>query len=143
MAIQVANSKFASPIKSAAYIFVVDDEELVGQVVETILNLEGFEARFFSDPVEALREFLAADRKPDVLLSDYVMTPMNGMDLIALCKEAEPGLHTVLYSGNVGEEILRRYDFKPDAFLTKPFLPKALVGTVRKVLQQEDQEFSL
>lgn len=137
MASKVANLKIDAPAKTAAQVFIVDDEALVGQVVETILSMEGFEARFFSDPVEALREFMAAERKPDLLLSDFVMTPMNGMELIGHCKQAAPGLHTVLYSGNVGEEILRRYTDKPDAFLTKPFLPQALIGTVRRVLEQE------
>lgn len=137
MATQVANLKMEGRGKTAATIFVVDDEVMVGEVVEAILNLEGFQARFFSNPAEALREFLAAEPKPDLLLSDYVMTPMNGMELIAHCKEAQPGFPAILYSGNVGEEIVRSYEIKPDAFLTKPFLPKTLVGAVQKILEQK------
>lgn len=136
MATEVANAKCDVPTKSATLIFVVDDEVMVGEVVETILGLEGFSVRFFSDPTEAFRALLIADPKPDLLLSDYVMTPMNGMELIEQCKSICPGLHTILYSGNVGEEILRGYDFKPEAFLTKPFLPKTLIEAVEQILAQ-------
>ena len=126
MATQVANTKCENPTKSAAHIFVVDDEVMVGEIVQTILCLEGFEVSFFSDPIEAFRALLIADPKPDLLLTDYVMTPMNGMELIEQSRAVQPGWHTILYSGNVGEEILRQYDFQPEAFLTKPFLPKTL-----------------
>jgi DNA-binding NtrC family response regulator len=134
MSLQTASLKLDTSTQATPRIFVVDDEIMVGEVVEAILNLEGFEARYFSDPTEALKAFRHAQIKPELLLSDYVMTPMNGMELIHHCKEDSPKLHTILYSGNVGEDIVRRYQIKPDAFLTKPFLPKTLVGLVQKML---------
>ncbi len=118
MAVETASLKLEPPAKTAAQIFVVDDETMVGEVVEAILNLEGFEARFFSDPQKALDAFIDADQKPHLLLTDFVMTPMNGMELIGRCKAELPSLRTILYSGNVGEDIVRQYNTKPDAFLT-------------------------
>jgi DNA-binding NtrC family response regulator len=115
-------------------IFVVDDEVMIGEVVEAILNLEGFESHFFSDPMRALKAIGESERKPDLLLSDYVMTPINGMELIQRSKAVMPDLKTILYSGNVGEEITQLYPVKPDGFMSKPFLPKKLVGLVQKVL---------
>lgn len=115
-------------------IFVVDDEVIVGEVVEVILKVEGFNPVFFSNPEAAYQAFLKADPKPSLLLTDYLMSPINGMELIQLCKEAAPDLRTILYSGNVREEILQFYNVKPDAFLGKPFLPKALICMVQDVL---------
>lgn len=136
--VNLAGVKIAPSSPRAAQIFVVDDETMVGEVVEAILNLEGFEARFFSDPQKALDAFQDSERKPDLLLSDFVMTPMNGMELIMRCKAESPDLRTILYSGNVGEDIVRQYNVKPNAFLTKPFLPKTLIRLVQQVLANQN-----
>jgi len=62
------------------------------------------------------------------------MSPYNGMELIERCKRVHPALKTILYSGNVGEEIMQYYSIKPDGFVSKPFLPKTLVAVVNSVL---------
>src|SRR5258708_67508 len=83
-------------------VYVVDDESMIGEVVEVILQLEGYEARFFQNPCVAYEAFLQANPRPVLLLSDFVMTPMNGMELIDRCRQVDPGLKTILCSGNVG-----------------------------------------
>jgi DNA-binding NtrC family response regulator len=119
-----------------ASIYIVDDEAMIGEVVEVILNLEGYRPRFFQNPVEALEAFTEADPKPNLLLTDFVMSPMNGMELIERCRQLCPELKCILYSGNVGQEITQFYSSKPDGFLSKPFLPKALTGIVQTVLSK-------
>ena len=69
-----------------------------------------------------------------MLLTDYVMKPLNGMELMQKCRAVEPKLRTVLFSGNVSEKITDLYSQKPDAFVPKPFQPPALVGIVRQLL---------
>jgi len=116
------------------WIFIVDDEMLIGEVVETILKLEGFKASFHSDPRLALRAIERDGDRPDLLLTDYAMLPMNGMELIQKCKAVLPELRTILFSGNVREDVSQAYLIKPDGFLSKPFLPKALIRLVQSVL---------
>src|SRR5436190_7358802 len=117
-----------------ATIYVVDDESLIGEVVEAILKLEGFTPKFFVDPRHAYDAFVEAEPKPDLLLTDFIMTPINGMELIERCKQIAPDLKTLLYSGNVGEEIVQFYSARPDGFLSKPFLPKQLISLVNRIL---------
>jgi DNA-binding NtrC family response regulator len=119
---------------SPGLVYIVDDEALIGEVVEAILSLEGFEAKVFSNPEDAYRAFAGDLKKPELLISDFVMTPMNGMELIERCKELQPQLKTILYSGNVGEEITSQYPTKPDGFMSKPFLPRTLISLVQSVL---------
>ena len=118
-------------------IYVVDDESLIGEVVEVVLKLKGFRPRFFSNPEEALQSLANEEEKPVLLLTDFIMSPINGMELIERCKKIQPSLKTVLYSGNVDEDITHYYSVKPDGFLSKPFLPKDLVATVQSVLRGE------
>ena len=116
-------------------IYVVDDESMIGEVVEVILKLKGFQPKFFTEPEVAFQSIVNDDPKPDLLLTDFLMSPINGMELIERCKRVQPELKTILYSGNVGEEIMQYYSAKPDGFVSKPFLPKTLVSVVNSVLR--------
>jgi len=117
-------------------VFVVDDEPLIGEVVEVFLDKEGFEVSRFSDPEIAWRAFSEASPPPVLLVTDYVMRPFNGMELIQKCRGVHPGLLTLLYSGNVSAHITDHYPEKPHAFLGKPFHPKVLAETVMRLLAE-------
>ncbi|HYE29824.1 MAG TPA: response regulator [Methylomirabilota bacterium] len=120
-----------------ALIFVVDDEPMIGEVVSVILNLEGYRHRFFLNPKHALEAIERGEERPDLLLTDFVMPPFNGLELIERARHVLPGLRTILYSGNVGQDIINQCNVKPDAFLAKPFLPKALLELVAKTLEAD------
>lgn len=115
-------------------VFVVDDEAMVAEVVSVVLSMEGFNTRVFTSPLDAWEAFQTAPEKPELLITDYLMEPFGGIDLIARCREILPSLRSILYSGNVGAEAIQRQQIKPDAFLQKPFLPKELLQTVRETL---------
>jgi DNA-binding NtrC family response regulator len=116
-------------------LYVVDDERLIADVVQQIFQMEGFKVQVFSNPLEALKTFNEASQKPDVLLTDYVMKPLNGMELMQKCRTLHPSLLTVLFSGNVTEKITELYAEKPDAFVAKPFQPSVLVRIVRQLIE--------
>src|SRR5258707_1120571 len=91
-------TKTVAPMPANRLVYVVDDESMIGEIVEVILQLEGYEARFFQNPSVAYETFLQANPRPALLLSDFVMTSMNGMELIDRCRQIEPGLKTILCS---------------------------------------------
>jgi DNA-binding NtrC family response regulator len=124
----------AHPRVNDKLVYVVDDEPMIGDVVQLILKMNGFSPKFFPDPEVALQALVEDDPKPVLLLTDYLMDPINGMELIQRCKEHQPSLKTILYSGNANEDVLQNYDTEPDAFLRKPFLPKTLLALVRSLL---------
>ena len=115
-------------------IYVVDDETMVGELVATVLEMDGYQISLFRNPAEALQAFITANPRPALLVTDFVMDGLNGMELIEHCKRAQPALKTILYSGNLGAEITQRYPVKPDYFIRKPFRPQNLLDTVRLVL---------
>jgi DNA-binding NtrC family response regulator len=117
-------------------IFVVDDESAIGEVVSIILRRSGYRPRFFQDPDRALKAIISEELKPALLLTDYIMGPMTGMELIERSKQHHPELRTLLYSGNASETMLQQYPIEPDGFLQKPFLPAALVDLVRFILER-------
>ena len=115
-------------------IFIVDDEPMVGELVETIFSLEGWGTKVFQSPVDALNEMQRTSQPPDLFLTDFRMPGMNGMELIQGVKKHFPSLRTILFSGNVDESIQAEYPLRADAFIRKPFYPHALIETARKVM---------
>jgi two-component system C4-dicarboxylate transport response regulator DctD len=123
----------------SALIVVVDDEPMVGELVQTIFSLEGLDSKVYQDPQVALHELKQWSGPPALLLTDFRMPGMNGMELIQGAKHRFPELKTVLFSGNVDETIQSQYPLPADAFIRKPFYPHLLLETVRKVLKNGDK----
>jgi DNA-binding NtrC family response regulator len=117
-------------------VYVVDDEPLLAQIMEAILQHEGFVVKAFFCPKQAWDAFQAEQHKPELLITDFVMQPFNGLDLLARCRSIHPEVRSVVVSGNVGAETLERHPEKPDAFLAKPFMPDKLVSQVSFVLRR-------
>ncbi|HUA38335.1 MAG TPA: response regulator [Candidatus Sulfopaludibacter sp.] len=117
-------------------IYVVDDEQILLDLAEMVLEPAGFEVCLFRDPLEALAEYTAAQSPPDVLVTDYAMGRMNGMDLIRECKRLNPQQKTILLSGTVDESIYADSPVRPDHFLAKPYQIKKLVEVIRSLLAQ-------
>jgi DNA-binding NtrC family response regulator len=130
---QIPATAGPAPLEVAT-IFIVDDEPMVGEVVDAVLKMAGYQTRLFQDPVSALRAFAEAHPRPRLLLTDFAMGELNGMELISRCLRAEPRLRTILFSGHVDETILKQYAVQPDCFLQKPLPPKALADTVHALL---------
>ena len=121
---------------ATALVYIVDDEPMVGDVVQAILKMGGYESVLFEDPTAACKALSEANPKPTLLLTDFQMPQMSGRELIQHCKKACPELKTILYSGNVQEETVAFYPSRPDRFLRKPFTPKALIDLVESVLAE-------
>lgn len=115
-------------------VYVVDDERNIADVVQQILAREGFEAVVFSNPIEALDALTKTTHKPEVLVTDFAMEPMDGMELIIKCRAVHPSIRTLLFSGNVNGRITDLYSQRPNVFLEKPFQPDNLVQAVRNLL---------
>jgi CheY-like chemotaxis protein len=125
------NSK---PETHAKVIYVVDDEPMLLELATVILQPLGYTVKTFRDATSALEAFKAAKPLPVLLITDYSMHEMNGMDLIKACRQIQPDQKIVLISGTVGEDIFRNFDEKPNQFLAKPYHSKQLVDAVEDLL---------
>lgn len=115
-------------------IFLVDDEPMLLELAERILEPLNYDVRTFSDPLEALRVFAESKSPPDLLITDYAMAGMNGMDLITECRRLHPRQKIILLSGTVDQSIYHDAPQKPDLFLAKPYLTNVLVETIQSLL---------
>jgi DNA-binding NtrC family response regulator len=121
-------------VRSSATIFVVDDEPMLLDLAEMILAQAGFEVHLFHDPQKALSAYTAAKPAPDVLVTDYAMAKMTGMDLIRECKRLNPRQKTILLSGTVDESVYANSPIKPDCLIAKPYHIEKLVEIIRSLV---------
>ena len=106
--------------------YVVDDQSAMSLLLTVLLRRKGYQVRWFIDPESALQSLTNGVDQPELLMTDFVMTPMNGMELIQRCKLIQPNLKTILFSGYGGQDVMKGYSVKPDGFLKKPFNAKML-----------------
>jgi len=81
-----------------ATILLVDDEELVRIGTADMLADLGYEVIEATSGAEALR-LLRSGEEPDLLLTDYLMPGMNGVELIEQAKSLAPSMQALLITG--------------------------------------------
>ncbi len=120
---------------SKELVYIVDDEALLGQLADTVLSEIGYRTRTFLDPVDVLRAVRDDGARPDLLVTDYVMGTMTGLELIEECKRLHPGMRSILLSGTVTESYVQHFATQPDHFLPKPYRVAAFVNVVNDTLK--------
>jgi DNA-binding NtrC family response regulator len=125
--------------KQAPLIYLVDDEAVLLDLAEVSLQADGYALRKFLDPESALAAFLKARTKPDLMITDYAMGKMNGLELIERCKSIKPDLKSILISGTAGAEIVLESRIRVDRFMGKPYQPASLAALVRHIFASEPE----
>jgi CheY-like chemotaxis protein len=115
------------------HILVVDDEPSVRAVLVSVLGSLGYETVALADPRAALRLIESKETRPDLLITDFAMPEMSGLELIRRGKALQPSLKTILASGEV-DEPRETIEPAPDAFLEKPFSTRTLDSLLRSLL---------
>jgi DNA-binding NtrC family response regulator len=116
-------------------IFVVDDNAMLVEFAATVLEEAGYNVRQFSDPKAVLRAINDANPKPAVLVTDYEMGEMNGLELIQSSHKIHPSLKTLLLSGTVDASIILTRVDDVHRFLGKPYQPSELQKAVAELME--------
>lgn len=109
------------------------------ELATIVLEPLGYQVRTFRDPEEALQAFTGVQPQPALVITDYAMHNLNGMDLVVQCKKLRPGQKVILVSGTVGQEVFEDSPVKPDRFLAKPYQAKQLREVVSELVPWEAQ----
>jgi YesN/AraC family two-component response regulator len=88
-----------------------------------------------ADGEEALKVGSAYEDKIHLLLTDVVMSPMGGGELVKRIMPIRPDLKVLYISGYPDDPAVRfGLDARQVSFLAKPFSPKVLIRTIRSIL---------
>ncbi|RYE21483.1 MAG: response regulator [Sphingobacteriaceae bacterium] len=118
---------------AAKRIVVIDNDPYVLDVVQEVLNYEGFNVEIFENTANILK--LVQQCRPDLLILDYILEGVNGGEL---CKELKSHRATAKLPVMICAaypRILHSLGFYGcDAFLAKPFDLTELVSKVSGLL---------
>jgi DNA-binding response OmpR family regulator len=118
-------------------VLVVDDHEPLRTLCRLNLEPAGFRVVEAADGDEALAA-VASDR-PDVILLDIMMPRLSGWKVAAalLADESTDQIPIIFITARTGlSDRIRAFELGAHGYLTKPFDPAVLPGTIAKVLDQ-------
>jgi len=119
-------------------LLIVDDDRLVQRVLERTLANSGFSITMASSPTEAIEAI--ADEAYQVVVSDYRMNGMNGLDLLKEIKLRSPDSVLLLMSGSAYlEEAMDAMNHQwLFQFIVKPWASNELRDIIRRAFEQHD-----
>ncbi|MBN2182422.1 MAG: response regulator [Sedimentisphaerales bacterium] len=120
-------------------VLVVDDEIHIVHVVAIKLRNNGYEVISANNGEEAFE--LACKNKPDIIVTDFQMPVMTGMELVEKLRQHEdtkdtPVIMLTARSFAISKE--QQELLKISDCLSKPFSPRELLGNIEDILYQKE-----
>lgn len=118
-------------------VLVVDDEIHIVQVIAIKLRNNGFEVLTAENGVQALE--IAKTQKPDLVITDYQMPVMTGLEFIENLRQVADAAETpviMLTARGFAIDDDRKNKLNIASLLSKPFSPREVLKCVEDVLQQ-------
>ena len=143
--INAAISKILHAEKSVSQhtILVVDDSPIIRKIVTKGLIDAKINVICAEDGAEALT--LIAERKPDLVLSDYNMPHVNGLELLEAMKSSQKyaTIPFVMMSSNINQDLIRLLLGKGAlSYIAKPFNMNHLIVMIEKFLSDHYLAFA-
>ncbi len=124
-------------VESDATLVIVDDEQMVLSSLQSFLELETeYNLQSFTSPSAALDYALAGP--VDVVLSDFLMPGMNGIELLSRIREKHPHAPRILLTGYADKEsaIKAINDIGLFQYIEKPWDNTNLLIVLRNALER-------
>jgi diguanylate cyclase (GGDEF)-like protein len=113
-------------------VLVVEDDPVSRKLISFHLTKDGHQVFSAANGVEGLK--LAFDRRPHMVVTDWVMPEMDGVELVRALRRTEEGryMQVILLTGREEEaRVIEAFDAGADEYLTKPLNPRILMARVR------------
>jgi CheY-like chemotaxis protein len=126
----------------SARILIVDDSPTIRKVVASILERHDYETLGATDGLHAMQVLASEERKPDLMLVDFVMPKMNGYQLCMSVRDKPEyaDVPVVLMSAK-GDRIRGKFVQQTGALdaITKPFDARGLVAVIESALKKKEE----
>ena len=138
-------SRYAHPnTEERRRVLIVDDDFSLRKILYRILENGGYEVLSASSPLEALAICQRSSPPIDLLITDFNMPEMTGLELARKCSSIHAALPVLYISGSNPVQALRAdLENRRRGFLVKPFRGEALLRKTKEMLMQLDPAYSL
>jgi DNA-binding NtrC family response regulator len=116
-------------------ILIVDDSPATLEMLERNLSSEGYEVLAAPGVAEAIK--ILDDTPTDLVITDYKMPEISGMDLIRYVRENLKNTEVMMITGDATVEgAVDAIKAGAEEYLTKPFTDEELFSAVRRALDK-------
>jgi CheY-like chemotaxis protein len=139
--IDVPPAELVAPRGTGQHVLCVDDDPAMVLMVDGLLQRAGYRVTTFEQPVAALARVLADPGAFDIVVTDFNMPEMNGMELATALAQAVPQLPVIITSGFISDEMRQQAgELRVAALLQKEYTLERLAGLVHGVLEQNHDQ---
>jgi CheY-like chemotaxis protein/HPt (histidine-containing phosphotransfer) domain-containing protein len=125
--------------QDTADVFIVDDEPDLIEILGDMLTNAQLSWKGFTEPKNALASLEAYH--PKLILSDYKMPSMTGLELLSLVREQRKDIPFIMISAYLSKEnILDAYAKGINGIIEKPFKESFVLSQVHQVLASKEME---
>lgn len=120
-------------------VLIVDDEFGVAEVLQSILEDEGYRVFTAINGKQAMTRL--GELTPDLIMLDYMMPIMDGAQTLSAIRKEKAFAHTpVIMMSSLEEAAVRETSTGYNSFLRKPFRAMQVVNAVAQLLEQASPE---
>lgn len=121
--------------QSPVFVAVIDDEaDLAYLFKDALSQIDGVMVFNFTDPLLALEHFQSNHKNYRVVITDYRMPGMTGIELLERIKAINPAVRRLLVSAfEINDELFQEYKCV-DKFLQKPLSMVKLIDEVEMLV---------
>ncbi len=127
-------------------IMIVDDEMMITNTLSNLVKLFlKHQVIAYNNPVEALDSAQLHNGEVDLVISDFMMPGMNGLEFLKRAKEKSPNLITVMLTGYADKENAIRSINEVGLYyyIEKPWDNNALIKIVQNGLEKKEMKETL
>lgn len=120
-------------------LLLIEDEDSLAYTLKTFFEKKNFNVEIVKDGEDAL--FQAESMKPDVVLLDWMLPNMSGLEICRQIRTAKDIKKTpIIFLTAKGEEEdkLRGLDIGADDYITKPFSQMELLARINALLRRSN-----
>lgn len=125
-----------------ANILVVEDEQAIAEMIMTSLELADYQVKWATNGQIAYQ--MVQDEAPDLILADWMMPMMTGLELAQKLKQDEVSAEIpiiLLTAKSDEDDKIKGFDAGVDDYVVKPFSPRELLARIRAVLRRGNIDF--
>src|SRR5947208_960811 len=116
-------------------ILVIDDEEIMREILETLLSRDGYDVRLASSGTEGLE--LARSLPFDAAVVDIMMPGLNGIETLDELKRADEDLAVIIITAYASvESAISAMKSGAFDYITKPFKNEEVLVVIRNALER-------
>jgi DNA-binding NtrC family response regulator len=126
-------------MSDAARILVIDDDENIRKVLETILEDEGYIVKTAETAKKGIEESEKAFY--NLALIDVRLPDMEGIELLSKLRSTKPKMRKIIVTGYPTlQNAVAAVNKGADAYVMKPFEVDKILQTIREQLKKQEEE---